>query len=161
MLKPEFFSTVKSGDYSRAPRALGSSPPLRSVELPKASKSLSNVYTMSLHYLLPMLLLTWNPPLRRIATRREEQAPPLPSSEHIVLPQPKTTFHFAVRRNFTPKAHHFPLAENITRRRRTSLCNRHMAIAPWGTAKRWKEPAGTAAEQKSLQRADMESALRR
>ena len=27
-----------------------------------------------------------------------------------------------------------------------------------GTAKRWKEPAGTKAEQKTLQRADMESA---
>ena len=101
MLKPEFFSTVKSGDYSRAPRALGSSPPLRSVELPKASKSLSNVYTMSLHYLLPMLLLTWNPPLRRMAKRRGGAmpfaangiAPPLPLSKASALPNlPKTFF---------------------------------------------------------------------
>ena len=101
--------------------------------------------------------------------RREEQAPPLPASEHIGLPRPNTifqffilhsslftityslaavanaraasplpyrylkhrlfpiyqihSFHFAARRNITPKAHRFPLAENIPRRRRTSLCN--------------------------------------
>ena len=58
-------------------------------------------------------------------------------------PNQKQSYHFAVRRNFTPKAHHFPLAENITRRRRISLCNPPQgAVAPRGTAKRGKEPAG-------------------
>ena len=33
-----------------------------------------------------------------------------------------------------------------------------MAIAPWGTAKRWKEPAGTKAKIMALLRANMESA---
>ena len=46
-------------------------------------------------------------------------------------PNQKQTFHFAVRRNFTPKAHHFPLAKNITRRRRISLCNRLLQLHPF------------------------------
>ena len=65
---------------------------------------------------------------------------PLPY-RHLTIssyPNQKTTIHFAVRRNFTPKAHHLPLAENITRRRRISLCNPPQgAVAPRGTAKRW------------------------
>ena len=76
------------------------------------------------------------------ATVRREESAPTENSKVMGIFGPKQLSHFAVRRNFTPKAHHFPLAENITRRRRTSLCNRHMAVAPWGTAKRWKEPAG-------------------
>ena len=71
------------------------------------------------------------------ATVRREEYAPTENSKVMGIFSPKQLSHFAVRRNFTPKAHHFPLAENITRRRRTSLCNRHMAIAPWGTAKRW------------------------
>ena len=42
----------------------------------------------------------------------------------------KHSFHFAARRNITPKAHHFPLAENITRRRRISLFNRPLRLHP-------------------------------
>ena len=34
----------------------------------------------------------WNSPLRSKVKLREEQAPPLPSSEHIILPQPETIF---------------------------------------------------------------------
>ena len=78
-------------------------------------------------------------------TENGGRSKPLPYRylKHRLFPiYQKHSYHFAARRNITPQAHHFPLAENITRRRRTSLCNRHMAIAPRGTAKRWKEPAG-------------------
>ena len=54
-------------------------------------------------------------------------ASPLPYRylKHRLFPiYQKHSCHFAVRRNFTPKAHHFPLAANITRRRRISLFNR-------------------------------------
>ena len=52
------------------------------------------------------------------------ESAPTENSKAMGIFSPKQLSHFAVRRNFTPKAHHFPLAENITRRRRISLCDR-------------------------------------
>ena len=65
----------------------------------------------------------------RCATSKEAAGGASPSPTIIlnyrrISPYPKTTFHFAVRRNFTPQVFHLPLAANITRRRRISLCNR-------------------------------------
>ena len=77
--------------------------------------------------------------------RADMESAPTENGKAMGIFSPKQPSNFAVRRNITPKAHHFPLAENITRRRRISLCNRRRAVAPWGTAKRWKEPAGTKA----------------
>ena len=77
-------------------------------------------------------------PTKSKAKRREDDILPYRYLNISSYPNQKQSFHFAVRRNFTPKAHHFPLAENITRRRRISLCNPPQgAVAPWGTAKRW------------------------
>ena len=77
------------------------------------------------------------------ATVRREEYAPTENSKVMGIFSPKQLSRFAARRNITPKAHHFPLAENITRRRRISLCNPPQgAVAPRGTAKRWKEPAG-------------------
>ena len=74
-------------------------------------------------------------------TENGGRSKPLPYRylKHRLFPiYQKHSFHFAARRNITPKAHHFPLAENITRRRRISLCNPPQgAVAPRGTAKRW------------------------
>ena len=41
----------------------------------------------------------------------------------VIFNLPKTFFHFAVRRNFTPQVFHLPTAAYFTRRRRISLCN--------------------------------------
>ena len=54
----------------------------------------------------------------------------------VIFDLPKTFFHFAVRRNFTPQVFHLPLAANFTRRRRISWAVAPV-VAPWGTAKRW------------------------
>ena len=56
------FYTVKSGGFERA--ALESLSPLRSVRLSNAINCNSKVYTMSLHKLFTMLLLTQAPPLQ-------------------------------------------------------------------------------------------------
>ena len=72
------------------------------------------------------------------ATVRREESAPTENSKAMGIFSPIQLSRFAVRRNFTPKAHHFPLAENITRRRRISLCNPPQgAVAPRWTAKRW------------------------
>ena len=92
----------------------------------------------------------WNPLLRRIAKRREEQAPPLPLSKISALPNLPKTF-FSLRRQAKLHAegaslsacgkHHSPQA-NFTVQSPRGGCTLCLPPGGRGSAKRWKEPAG-------------------
>ena len=63
--------------------------------------------------------------------RADMESAPTENGKAKGIFSPKQLSDFAVRQNLTPKAHHFPLAKNITRRRRISLCNRLLQLHPF------------------------------
>ena len=76
----------------------------------------------------------WNPPLRKARQNGGRSKPlPYPHLNISTYPNQKQSFHFAVRRNFTPQVFRLPTAANFTRRRRISLCNRREAVAPYAS----------------------------
>ena len=62
--------------------------------------------------------------------RREDDILPYRYLNISSYPNQKQSFHFAVRRNFTPQVFRLPTAANFTRRRRISLFNRPLRLNP-------------------------------
>ena len=91
--------------------------------------------------------------------RREEQAPPLPSSEHIILPQPETIFSLRRQAKFHTAGISLAAGGKFHSPQVNFTVQPPTAVEPYASLRDGsKEPAGTRAEKKILQRADMESA---
>ena len=87
-------------------------------------------------------------------------APPLPLSEHIVLPQPKTIFSLRRQAKFHTAGISFADSGKFHSPQANFTVQPPTAVVPFASLRDGsKEPAGTATEQKSLQRADMDPPL--